>query len=939
MNSHVDPLDACQCCEGVQALTPAVVENRPGLSALAYRVGTHGSFKATMQVAISHEAALRGLKTRADDDPTMALLDAWATVLDVLTFYQERLANESYLRTATERRSVLELARAIGYELNPGVAASADLAFEMETAPGAPEVVTLEVGTRVQSQPGPGELPQTFETIEAIEARPAWNALRPQLTRLRLPAAGDTSLYLQGVTTNLRSGDALLIVGEQNENESQIPPWEFRRLTAVEPDPQADRTLVRWQVPLQNTFSATEPLGPGPQVYALRLRAALFGHNAPLWEALPVSLRIGEMQPDQDASPPLGFIEGAYAGRETDWADKRFDSSTTAINLDTVYPQIARNNWIVLAGPTTMIIDLPFDSPPRGPTEIPVPDYQQLYRVGLVTEESVADFNLSAKTTRLTISGELIEKFSRRTASVYAQSEALAWGETPLADPVWYDEIVLEGVVAGMQPGRRLMISGKRMRLQIGAQGEGLPLISASDPSATKTLQPGDELIVLGPPEDVPQEAEQQTWHGLDKEGFEGFLTASEDQVALVPSAADDASVAEPVTLKALESADDKHSKLVLTQALGNVYDRATVTIYANVAQTTHGETTHEVVGSGDASQAFQQFALKRTPLTYVSAPTPSGAASTLQVRVNDILWSELPSLYGAGSDQQGYLARLADDGKVTVQFGDSITGARLPSGSDNVVATYRVGTGLSGMVKAGQLSLLMTRPLGVKGATNPLPASGAADPEQLDDARLNAPFTVRTLDRVVSLQDYEDFARAFAGIGKAQATMLWDGEQRLVHVTVAAANGDVVAEDSPLFQNLRLAIETSGDAGQPFQLASYQPRWFNVEANMLVDERYVAETVMADVIALLQHTYAFQQRTFGQPVTQSEIVARVQSVAGVVSVVLQKLYIVGEEPTLNSVLLARRAHRDDSVSPPQIRPAELLLLNPEGIILLEMQP
>ena len=48
---------------------------------------------------------------------------ACACVADVLGFYQERIANEGYLRTATERRSVLELARTIGYELKPGVAA------------------------------------------------------------------------------------------------------------------------------------------------------------------------------------------------------------------------------------------------------------------------------------------------------------------------------------------------------------------------------------------------------------------------------------------------------------------------------------------------------------------------------------------------------------------------------------------------------------------------------------------------------------------------------------------------------------------------------------------------------------------------------------------------------------------------------------------------
>jgi hypothetical protein len=124
----------CGCCAGLAAETPAVVVNRPGLSAVSYRAGTHSSFKASMLAALSSAEfpALKDLRTRANDDFTIALLDAAAVVADVLTFYQERLVNESFLRTATERRSVLELARLIGYELHPGVAASAALAFTLE---------------------------------------------------------------------------------------------------------------------------------------------------------------------------------------------------------------------------------------------------------------------------------------------------------------------------------------------------------------------------------------------------------------------------------------------------------------------------------------------------------------------------------------------------------------------------------------------------------------------------------------------------------------------------------------------------------------------------------------------------------------------------------------------------------------------------------------
>jgi hypothetical protein len=146
--------DDCGCSVKRAGLTPASKEQRPGLSSLAYRVGTHGRFKEAMAADISHYPELRGLSTRDDNDPTIALTDACAAMLDVLTFYQERIINEGYLRTATERRSVLELALAIGYELNPGVAASALLAFIVEDSPGAPGHTIVDKGTRVQSLPG-----------------------------------------------------------------------------------------------------------------------------------------------------------------------------------------------------------------------------------------------------------------------------------------------------------------------------------------------------------------------------------------------------------------------------------------------------------------------------------------------------------------------------------------------------------------------------------------------------------------------------------------------------------------------------------------------------------------------------------------------------------------------------------------------------------------
>src|SRR5260221_5794804 len=190
----------CGCCEGTEKLTPVSIANRPGLSALAYRTGAHGSFLETMKarlstLGITHADIglplnkpdeqdtptypLQGLTTRSADDPAIAMLDAWATVADVLAFYQERIANEGYLRTASERRSILELARLVGYVLRPGVAASVFLAYTLEKDHN----VIIQPGSRTQSVPRPGELPQSFETAEKLEARYACNALKPRLTR------------------------------------------------------------------------------------------------------------------------------------------------------------------------------------------------------------------------------------------------------------------------------------------------------------------------------------------------------------------------------------------------------------------------------------------------------------------------------------------------------------------------------------------------------------------------------------------------------------------------------------------------------------------------------------------------------------------------------------------------------------------------------------
>lgn len=203
---------SCGCGGGPAETTPASTYNRPGLPALSARIGTFSQFRETMLARIASRPALAELTTREPDDPAIALLDCWAVVGDVLTFYQERLANEGYLRTAIEPESLIHLGKLVGYTPRPALAATTHLAFSLD--PGAKAVIPA--GSGAKSVPGQNQLPQTFETTDELVAREEWNTLQVATTAPvdldAFHAQQMRELGVEGTTANLKTGDRLLLL-------------------------------------------------------------------------------------------------------------------------------------------------------------------------------------------------------------------------------------------------------------------------------------------------------------------------------------------------------------------------------------------------------------------------------------------------------------------------------------------------------------------------------------------------------------------------------------------------------------------------------------------------------------------------------------------------------------------------------------------------------
>ncbi|WP_404299724.1 putative baseplate assembly protein [Alicycliphilus denitrificans] len=974
-----DTLPGCHCCEGQQP-RPAIY-NAPGLPALAWRIDTQPGFNQRMLAELplwrdpaTGSAAprpLAALTTREASDATLALVDAAACVADVLSFYQERIANEGFLRTATERRSVLELARAVGYELRPGVAAGVHLVFTVEDAPGAPGVCTIAAASPIQSVPPQGKLPQVFETTDELLARAEWNALRPRLTRpadmalldisgganplvlrlvLLLPqgsvpantdglhqglASGDlyrldpglpvdatvdalevARVYLGADANTIQAGELLLFVGKNG--------GKLRQLVLRATEVKEEKALQRVRIALEPLPDPVQPAAP-PQLQ---------------WY-LPVGmLSVGKYAQAQveNVSFTSGNIATTFGGKA--WQESELQA------------MLAIQGW---SGQQLVQAISASLQPPAQPVAPEAGAFSFGARLGFFGHNAPQWNSLPASNTK-------------GGAAYYPKN----WDGTNPG--IWTDSqggtiaphhAYLERPLPGLAPGGWMVfdapgakastyvlydareaaradygLSGRAMGLRI-AGSDGKPLASAPTEGFTfrdttahvaSRRQPLVELPIDAPVAAGSQHVELSAMVlGLARGRPLAFVGPRSD----IPGV----DAAEIVLLDDVVHANGR-STLVLkgNKGLQFSYLREGLRIHANVVAATHGESVQEVLGSGDASRPFQQFTLRRPPTTHLSAANSSGAQSTLALRVNGLLWNERPSLYGAGPDEHVFATRIDNEARMTLLFGDGRQGARLPTGQLNLRASYRTGMGADGEVAAGSLTMPRAMPLGLRGVSNPLPAGGAQDPEKLEDARRNAPLTLLTFERVVSLSDYQDFARAFPGIGKARADLVSVAGAPRVLVSVLGATGG--APGAELLDNLRQAITDQSDPSQHFALAAAALRHFRCTAALVIDPQYTADAVLADGSTRLLQAYGFEARDLAQPVTAAAVLALLQQVPGVVAVQLTVLQPYGAATggdTAQQVLPAFGARWDAATG--AMQPAELLLLNPAAVQLLEAKP
>lgn len=792
---------ACDCCEPPAPAAPRAVHNVPGLPAVEYRIGTHATFREALIERLASSLALRRLTTRDESDYAIALLDSWAYIADILTFYSERAVNEAFLRTARMRESITYLAALVGYDPSPGLSATAPLAFALDPRAS----FALAAGTRVQSVPAPGETapPVKFETLEELEAIGA-------LSRVSVvgPPATVTPLAAGASSAHLAPGGVLPAAAQPGATLIAWSPGsvvvERKRLNDVTDELPAGG--LTWSPPLQQAQQ---------QLSVCTRTMRIFGHDA------PPSFVATEPPSGATLAQVVELVNGGLRKLGSQWVPYDYDLGTVVtLDLDREYADLR-------IGAGLLIMNL-----------------LQGTAVGAFVT-GVRSVNarfgpLQATVTEITLSTSIPNLGDRRDVVVYELN-----GDVPL----W--------------------------TRSLPAQIAGATVYAPLDPSAAP--QRGRPVVL-----------------------------------------ADGLGVVAPARVVSAAPAPDLpgHLAIGLSPAPATVLDAATAVLLGNVVRSSHGvAVAGELLGSGDASIPNQRFRLAKAPLTRVPEPgAPHGGRSIVTVRVDGLRYHERERLYGAGPDARVFVVDSDEDGTQHVRFGDGAEGARLPTGAE-VRADYRSGLGLAGNVRAGGLSSPVTRPKGLKGVSNPIAAGGGADPETVTQARENAPNTVRTFDRIVSLRDVEDQARANALVAKASAAWTWIGADLGVALTVAGPAGATLSGDQ--LSDLRADLDARRDPNRPLLVRGYKPVALSMKMQVIaIDPDRDAADVRASVAAALLAHFAFASRRFGQPVRLSEAFVAAQRTLGVRGIDVDRMtLLLAVERTAHQLTAAPVQERIDLFS------------------------
>lgn len=832
---------------------PIQLFNRPGLSHIDYRIGTYTDIRDWLLHSLDIEPMLLHWTHRTPDDPGIALLEGAAILGDILTFYQELYANEAYLRTARWRESIADLVKLLGYRLAPGVGGRGSFAFELNgTKP-----VVVPAGFPISAQLAGAATPDDFQTSADLNAF-------PHLSRFRLYRPRNApQIIVAGLDQRQLEIQA---VGGATDGDS-IAALEIEagdRILLAPDSTQFDEPITGFT---QSLIKKTEILVVEKVERVLDRRIVTFEGALTETRATTVTAyKLGRSFRHFGATAPAfttKFDNTSHLVTQDATRITREIASTDSSADTNYYSSIAPNdmpldrevNDLASGGVLVCEVDSTF---PLGVTHITV-----ARRIAAVRATTMVWGNLTGASTVVTVEDPIVRNnfsnsfspvdirtmvFHETKGSAFTLRAPTTWPSGDFTDTTVSAYGTLEEVVA--LAGRSLLLAGDDGSVQ----------------SVSVNTEPDDISV------DGRDSVHRWMW---------------------------------PVKLDRLPD-----------PFVRDDFDEATprVTVFGNIVEATQGKRQRDVIlGNGDARESFQTFKIPKAPLTYLSvAGATPPETPELEIWVSERRWTRVASLFGRGDKETVYVVREDAGGDSWVQFGDGKTGARLPSGLNNVVASWRIGVNAHGLLKESTTPQADGKLERLDKIRLPGLVAGGASAETGGHARLTAPGRVQSLGRLVSLRDYETETMTIAGVALASARWAIVDNIPAVVLTLLMQSGRD-AEIESVRQSVSTANRCRGPRRFPVVAVQGYRRWVYLAASVTLDPSWPADKVLGAIANALMHDadgdddetppglFSLLARSFGEPEYATRIEGVIQQVPGVVWTAVTGFGVLasGSDPSL----------------------------------------
>lgn len=285
-----------------------------------------------------------------------------------------------------------------------------------------------------------------------------------------------------------------------------------------------------------------------------------------------------------------------------------------------------------------------------------------------------------------------------------------------------------------------------------------------------------------------------------------------------------------------------------------------------------HGQSViDEFIGAVTTNDPDQSFRLQYSPILKESIHIE------VEEQGSRYVWDRVDDFIASDQSSTHYVAEMDEYEQVFINFGNGASG-KIPVTPARIYANYKVGGGILGNVGANTIVEFYDSIPGLVSTYNPEgPHIKGEDMESNEQAKINAPASLKKMERYVTLSDYEEGIKLDVNtVAKAKAINS-NGDINFYLVSPEGTNltSEQKAEIMEIVNQKKILFT---------DVAIYDPTYItvNVSVDIITHNNYDPNTIKFTAQNILEEMFSPEETDFGKDVTIAEIHYKLMAIEGV---------------------------------------------------------